>query len=128
MFILCVGLCRMAEKREFKNKRKCQKSLKITTFTVWPSQSDPYKHNNYDDFHIESNRPRSRPGKKKVAQRHQTLLWKWKYPMVTESSWEAISATNLGRKALSQVSQDFPGSFDRVVVVETKVFDQNIQV
>ena len=28
VFILCVGLCRMAEKSEFKNKQKCQKLLK----------------------------------------------------------------------------------------------------
>ena len=41
-FILCVGLCRMAEKSEFKNKQKYQKSMKhekitrvkITTYTV----------------------------------------------------------------------------------------------
>ena len=56
--------------------------------------------------------------------RHQTLLWKWKYPiggssrtsskkqrpMATESSWEAISGTNLGRKALSQSKSIHPGT------------------
>ena len=42
MFILFVGLCRVAEKSEFKNKQKCQKiaeaqkitRTKIATFTV----------------------------------------------------------------------------------------------
>ena len=56
---------------------------------------------------------------KKVARRHQTLLWKWRYPIggncrtsskkqgpiVTESSWEVISGTNLWNKALSQKSR-----------------------
>ena len=66
------------------------------------------------DRHIEGNRPRGRP-KKKVAWRHQTPLWKRRHsiggscwtpskkrgPLATESSLEAISGTNLRRKALS---------------------------
>ena len=74
--------------------------------------------------------------RKKVAWRHQTLLWKWRYliggssrtsskkqgPMATESCWEAISRTNLWRKALSRSKSkisdyDYKASLSSTVII-----------